>query len=101
MEPKTSKERFFSVELRSKLDLKSVTIPEGNRENVLVEGTIGELVQIGFTEGIILEITGEKGVLRIDIGEDEIAQATLETDNAKCEKSGNASSEGGRTERRR
>jgi hypothetical protein len=74
MEPKISKERFFSAELQSKSDLKSVTIHDGTRENVLVEGSIGELVHIVFTEGIILEIAGKKGVLRIDITEEEIAQ---------------------------
>lgn len=88
MEPKTSKERFFSVELKSKLDLKSVTIPDGDRENVLVEGTIGELVQIGFTEGIILEITGEKGVLRIDITEDEITQGNASSAMAEPKEGG-------------
>jgi len=74
MEPKTSKERFFSLELKSKSDLKSVSIPKEERENVLIEGTIGELIQIGFTEGVVLEIIGEKGVLRIDITEDEVTQ---------------------------
>lgn len=75
MEPKTNKERFFSLELKSKLDLKSVCIPNGARENVLVEGTIGELIQIGFAEGIVLEIVGEKGVLRMDVTEDEVTQS--------------------------
>lgn len=75
MEPKKSKERFFSLELKSKSDLKSVSIPNGSRENVLVEGTIGELVQIGFTDGIVLAIIGEKGVLRIDVTEDEVTQS--------------------------
>ena len=75
MEPKTSKERSFSLELKSKSHLKSVSIPNGARENVLVEGTIGELIQIGFAEGIVLEIMGEKGVLRIDITEDEVTQS--------------------------
>lgn len=75
MEPKTSKERSFSLELKSKSHLKSVSIPNGTRENVLVEGTIGELIQIGFAEGIVLEIMGEKGVLRIDITEDEVTQS--------------------------
>lgn len=74
MEPKTSKERFFSLELKSKSDLKSVSIPNGARENVLVEGTIGELIQIGFAEGVVLEIMGKKGILRIDITEDEVTQ---------------------------
>ncbi len=75
MEPKTCKERFFSLELKSKSDLKSVSIPNGARENVLIEGTIGKLLQIGFAEGIVLEITGEKGVLRIDVNEDEVTQS--------------------------
>ncbi len=75
MEPKTCKERFFSLELKSKSDLKSVSIPNGTRENVLVEGTIGKLIQIGFAESIVLEITGEKGVLRIDVNEDEVTQS--------------------------
>ena len=75
MEPKTSKERFFSLELESKLDLKRVCIPNGARENVLVEGTIGDLIQIGFEEGIVLEIIGEKGVLRVDITEDDVVQS--------------------------
>lgn len=83
MKPKASKERFFSVELKSKSDLRNVSVTNGPRENVLVEGTIGELVQIGFTEGIILEIVGEKGVLRIDISEDEITQSNASNTKTK------------------
>ena len=37
---KISKERFFSVELKSKVNLKNVTLSNGSHENVLVEGTI-------------------------------------------------------------
>ncbi len=74
MEPKTCKERFFSVELKSKSDLKCVSMPNGARENVLIEGTIGELIQIGFAEGIVLEIAGERGILRIDIAETEVTR---------------------------
>ena len=47
-----SKERFFSVELKSKVSLKNVTMTNGGHENVLVEGTIGNLQQAGFTEGL-------------------------------------------------
>ena len=67
-----NKERFFSIELKSKANLKNVAIANGSRDSVLVEGTIGELVQATFAEGIILEIIGEKGTLRINLGEDEI-----------------------------
>jgi hypothetical protein len=73
MESKTkAKERVFSVELKSKRNLKNVTLTNGSSDSVLVEGTIGELVQATFAEGIILEVVGTNGVLRIDLGEDEI-----------------------------
>ena len=67
-------ERFFSVELKSKVSLKNVTLTNGGDENVLVEGSIGELQRAEFSEGIILEVVGDKGVLRINISPDDIAQ---------------------------
>ena len=73
MESKTNrKERVFSVELKSKRHLKNVTLTNGSNDSVLVEGSIGELLQATFTEGIILEVVGKNGVLRVDLGEDEI-----------------------------
>jgi hypothetical protein len=71
-----NKERVFSVELKSKSHLKNVTLTNGSSDSVLVEGTIGKLVQATFAEGIILEVVGKKGVLRIDLGEDEIKKTT-------------------------
>ncbi len=73
MENKTeAKERFFSVELTSKNHLKNVTLTNGSYDNVLVEGTIGELVAATFAEDEILEVTGKKGVLRINLSESDI-----------------------------
>jgi hypothetical protein len=71
-----NKERVFSVELRSKGDLKAVTLTSDSSNGVLVEGTIGELVQATLAEGIILEVVGRKGILRIDLREDEIRKTT-------------------------
>jgi hypothetical protein len=71
-----NKERVFSVELKSKRNLKNVTLTNGSGDSVLVEGTIGELVQATFAEGIILEIIGKNGILRIDLREDEIKKTT-------------------------
>ena len=65
-------ERFFSVELKSKTSLKNVTMTNGSSDSVLVEGTIGELVQAAFVEDVILEVVGEKGVLRINLEEKEL-----------------------------
>ena len=69
---KITYERFFSVELNSKVSLKNVTLSNGNHENVLVEGTIGELQRAEFTEGVVLEVVGDKGILRINLTPDEI-----------------------------
>ena len=65
-------ERFFSVELESKTSIKSITMTNGSSESVLVEGTIGKLVQAAFVEDIILEVVGEKGVLRINLEPKEL-----------------------------
>jgi|APCry1669189204_1035204.scaffolds.fasta_scaffold27279_2 hypothetical protein len=67
-------ERFFSVELKSKVSLKNITLTNGAQENVLVEGSIGELQRAEFSEGIILEVVGDKGVLRINLSLDDIKQ---------------------------
>jgi hypothetical protein len=70
----TKKERVFSVELKSKRDLKNFTLTNDSDQNVLIEGNIGELLQARFAEGIVLEVIGQKGVLRIDLTEDEISK---------------------------
>ncbi len=67
-------ERFFSVELKSKISIKNITLTNGVQENVLVEGSIGELQRAEFREGIILEVVGDKGVLRINLSLDDIKQ---------------------------
>ncbi len=75
MQKSTDKEPFFSVELKSKRNLKNLTLSNGGCDSVLFEGTIGEFVQATFAEGIILEVTGKNGVLRIDLQENEIKKA--------------------------
>ena len=74
----SDKERVFSVELNSKKNLKNITLTNGSVETVLVEGTIGELLHASFKEGVILEVRGKNGVLRVDLGEDEIQKLTVE-----------------------
>ncbi len=73
---KTTKDRFFSVELKSKVSLKNVTLTNGGHENVLVEGTIGRLQRAEFAEDVILEVVGDKGVFRINLSPNEITKRT-------------------------
>ena len=81
MEKGKVKERDFSVELGSKSDLKNISMANGaHGDSVLVEGTIGGLKQIGFAEGIVMEVVGSKGTLRINVTEAEIrGKVTRET----------------------
>ena len=65
-------ERFFSVELKSKVNLKNVTVRENGLENVLVEGTLGKLQRAEFNDGVVLEVFGDKGVLRVNLTMDDI-----------------------------
>jgi hypothetical protein len=80
-----SKERFFSIELTSKNHLKNVTLTNGSYDNVLVEGTIGELVAATFAEDEILEVTGKKGVLRINLAQTDIQKPVTQTEVKKIE----------------
>lgn len=76
MEGKNDKERVFSVELKSKNSLKNVTLANSSSDSVLIEGTIGELVQATFAEGVVLEVVGKNGVLRLDLGEEDIKKTS-------------------------
>jgi hypothetical protein len=73
MKEKTSiKGRNFLIELTSKKDLKNITLANCASDHVVLEGTIGEFVKAGFEEGVILEILGKNGTIRIDLEESEI-----------------------------
>ena len=78
----SKKERVFSAELKSKINLKNIIFTNSSNDGALVEGTIGELLQATFKEGVILEVKGKKGTVRIDLKENEIAKST---DQSKSE----------------
>jgi hypothetical protein len=75
MENKIDSERFFSVELKSKVHLKNVTLTNGSVDSALIEGTLGRLVQATFAEDEILEVVGTKGTFRINLSQNEIREA--------------------------
>jgi hypothetical protein len=73
VQAKPQERRFFSIELNSICDIKNIQINNGReKESILLEGTIGNLLQADFTEGIVLEVVGDKGTLRINLLREEI-----------------------------
>ena len=66
------KERSFSIELKPLVNLHRINLNNGSQEHALIEGTVGELEHAEFVEDMVLEILGSKGVLRIDLSENEV-----------------------------
>jgi len=69
---KKDDEHMFSIELKSKKHVKRVALPNENGSNVLIEGFLGKLQDLSFTEGIMLEVHGTNGTLRMDLSEKEL-----------------------------
>jgi hypothetical protein len=57
----------FSVVLDSKQQVKNIILSDELHQKVFLEADIGQLEKVKFTEGIVLEVFGTKGVLRIDL----------------------------------
>jgi hypothetical protein len=62
----------FSIELKSKEYLKLVAIPNDAGDGVSIEGYLGELERVGLVEGVVLEIQGTNGSLKMDLKEEEL-----------------------------
>jgi hypothetical protein len=62
----------FAIELKSREYLKLVAIPNDTGDNVLIEGFLGELEAVDLIEGVMLEIRGTNGTLKMDLKEEEL-----------------------------
>ena len=65
-------EHGFSVEMKSKEYVKTISMNDGGREGVLFEGVLGELVELGVMDEAVLLIQGANGTVRVDMTEDEL-----------------------------
>jgi len=69
------KARSFTVELRSRSALKNASLNAERNESVLLEGTLGALKAASFLDGVVLEIVGTEGILRVDLLLEEILES--------------------------
>jgi hypothetical protein len=60
----------FSVEMPSRNSINILSITGGST-GALVEGDLGENISFEIIEGILLQISGENGVFRLDLKEGE------------------------------
>jgi hypothetical protein len=64
-------EHSFSIEMGSRDDLSHVSLTDDS-EGVLIKGKLGKIIEITHPEGMMIEIEGDLGVLRLDLNEKEI-----------------------------
>ena len=65
----------FSIEMTSKHHLAKIEVSDGPRGQVYIEGELGGGVSVEIIEDIMLQISGENGVFRIDLEEGELRGA--------------------------
>ena len=73
-----SMEHTFTVELKSKENVKNISISDQTHDLVLFEGNLGELLELSFVEGDVLEFVGVYGVLRVAVTMEELVKALRE-----------------------
>lgn len=69
------KRHGFSVELDDRERVKRFFILNDSGNRVLFEGFLGELKEISLVEGLMLEVRGSNGIIRMELTEDELRRA--------------------------
>jgi len=69
------KRHGFSVELDDRERVKRFFILNDSGNRVLFEGFLGELKKISLVEGLMLEVRGSNGIIRMDMTEEELRSA--------------------------
>ena len=72
---------MFTIELRSRGDVKSASLDDDDK--VLIEGSIGSLQRARFLEDLVLELTGSRGVLRVDLSVKDLHLRPHKADGSK------------------
>ena len=75
---KRIKEHSFSVEMKSKDSVNTLSFIEKENGVVLFEGFLGKLENISLVEDVMLEIEGKNGVIKVDITAQEIEKYSVQ-----------------------
>jgi hypothetical protein len=69
---KRTEEHSFSIEMKSEHCVKRMSFLDKENGKVFFEGFLGELKNVAIVEGVMLEIEGRNGVLKLDITQQEM-----------------------------
>jgi hypothetical protein len=62
----------FSVEMKSKTHVRSISISNKSHDRVLFEGDLGAVLEVTLIGCSMLEVEGTNGVLRVELGQREM-----------------------------
>ena len=69
---KKTGEHSFSIEMKSEKNVQKMFFAGKEENHVFFEGSLGKLTNIFLVEGMMLQIEGVNGILRLDISEEEL-----------------------------
>lgn len=74
---KRNEEHSFSIEMTSKEFMRNISFQYREKGHIFFEGFLGKLKNVTLVEGVMLEIEGVNGVLKLDITQQEIKNVLL------------------------
>jgi hypothetical protein len=74
---KRVEEHSFSIEMKSEDCVRRISILGSENVQVFFEGFLGELKNVSMVEGVMLEVEGVNGVLRLDIAQGEMEKCLI------------------------
>ena len=77
------RDHSFSIEMKSKNYVKTISMSNEAYGGVLFEGLLGKLERIDMIDDILLEIKGTNGTLRIDLSKEELEKILPEKGGKK------------------
>ncbi len=81
------------MEMASKEHVKSLIVSDELTGRVLFDADIGKLIGLSLVDGIVFEVSGTNGTLRVDLGEKEIeAMLRKMRSESPCSESGSGKS---------
>jgi hypothetical protein len=69
--------RNFSIQMNSKIYLDKIILNDDN-QGILIEGNLGDLIELSLLEDKLLEIQFSNGILRLEINRPELLHAIKE-----------------------
>jgi len=74
---KRKEDHSFSIELKSEDAVRKMSYLNDENGRIFFEGSLGELKNVNMVEGVMLEIEGSSGTLRLDINQRDMERCLI------------------------